>query len=80
MKEVYTCGDCTTKYSKSDDLSRESRPWSDHRYRFVLEFLARGYSEFAGFFLKTYSIHAEIAKERKQRNEKIYSTVMVGIV
>ena len=81
MKGRYEYGDCETQYSKNDDSSRESRLWSKYPYfGFVLAFLARGYSEFAGFFLKTYSIHAEIAKELKKRNEEIYSTVMVGIV
>ena len=45
---------------------------------------ARGNSRLVEFLLrkfgKEYSIHAKIAKERKQRNEEIYSTVMVGIV
>ena len=65
MKGLYTCGDYKTEYNnKSDDSSREPL------------LLA-----FAGFRLKEeYSIHANIAKECKKRNEEIYSTVMVGNV
>ena len=81
MKGLYTSGDCKTKYSKSDDSSREHKLWSEYLYfRFVLVFLARGYSELDGFLLKIYSIRVERAKECKQRNEEIYTTVMVGIV
>ena len=32
------------------------------------------------WFQKEYAHHAEIAKELKQRNDEIYSTVMVSIV
>ena len=44
----------------------------------------RGNSRLVEFLLrkfgKEYSIHAKIAKKLRKKNEKIYSTVMVGIV
>ena len=65
MKGLYTYGDCKTEYSKSGDSSR-------------------GYSGLSviplKIFGKKYSIHAKRAKQLKEKNEKIYSTVMVGIV
>ena len=68
MKGLYALGDCQMVYSKSDDSSRDPKR----------------YSGLAGFLLKSfgkkYSIHAEIAKKLRKMNEKIYSTVMVGIV
>ena len=85
MKGLYTYGDCKTKYSKSDDSSRDPRLWSENLYfGFVLAFLARGYSGLAEFLLKKhgkeYSVHSKIADALKKKNEKIYSTVMVGVV
>ena len=68
MKGLYTLGDCKAEYSKSDDSSMGPRL----------------YSGVAGFLLKSfgkeYSIHAKIAKKLRKKNEKIYRTVMVGIV
>ena len=85
MKGLYTYGECKTEYGKSDDSSRDTRPWSENLFfGFVLAFLARGYSGLAEFLLENfreeYSVHAEIAKELKKKNEKIYSKVMVGMV
>ena len=85
MKGLYTCGDCKTQYNKSDDSSRDPRLWSETLYfGFVLAFFAGGYNGLAEFLLKKhgkeYSMHAKIAKGCKEKNEEIYSTVMVGIV
>ena len=84
MKGLYTYGDCKAEYSKSDGSSKEPRLWSKNLYpRFVLAFFPTLYSRLVEFLLqkfgKKYSIHAKIAKELKKKNEKIYSTVMVGI-
>ena len=85
MKGLYTYGDCKTVYSKSDDSSRDPRLWSKNLYfRFVLAFLAKSNSGLAEILLKTfgkeYSLHANMAKVLKEKNEEIYSAVMVGIV
>ena len=85
MKGLYTCGDCKTDYSKSDDSSKDPTLWSENLYfGFVLAYPSRGYSGLTEFLLKTfgkdYSIHAEIAKELKKKNEDFYSIVMVCIV
>ena len=84
MKRLYTCGDCKTEYSKSDDSSKDPTLWSENLYfGFVLALLAKGNSGLTEFLQKTfgkeYSIHAEIAKELKKKNEDLYSSVMVGI-
>ena len=45
MKGLYKCGNCKTKYSKSDESSRDTRPWSENLYfGFVLAFLPTVYS------------------------------------
>ena len=85
MKGLYTCGDCKTEYSKRVDLPKDPRCRSESFYfGFVLAFLAKNNSGLAEILLNTfgkeYSLHAKIAKVLKEKNEEIYSAMMVGIV
>ena len=73
---------CNTVYHpKSNEMSSPKRT-RDSYFGIVRKLLGRlrHYFNMLKWFEKDYAHHAEIAKELKQRNDEIYSTVMVSIV
>ena len=70
---------CNTVYHpKSNEMSSPKRT-GDSYFGIVFSRLWH-YFNMLKWFEKDYTYHAEIAKELKQRNDEIYSTVMVSIV
>ena len=71
---------CNTVYHpKSNEMSSPKRT-GDSYFGIVRKLLGRlwHYFNMLKWFEKDYTYHAEIAKELKQRNDEIYSTVMVS--
>ena len=73
---------CKTVYHpKSNEISSPKKT-RDSFFGLVRKLLGSPghYFSMLRWFQKEYARHAEIAKELKQRNDEIYSTVMVSIV
>ena len=75
--------DQTVYYPKSNEMSSPCLKRTGNSYfELVQKLLGSLWDYFNMFkwFEKDYTYHAEIAKELKQRNDEIYSAVMVSIV
>ena len=73
--------DQTVYYPTSNEMSSPKKT-GDSCFELVRKLLGSLWHYFNMFkwFVKDYTYHAEVAKELKQRNDEIYSAVMVSIV